>query len=358
MKKKVIVLLVIMAMLFVSACGSKEKPAEENKPEETEQEDESGKEEGKEEGGSTEEADDVYYTPESGMTIPASKTYNENKDKVYLYYYGGMADDELYFAEYFLYPATYDQLNSMSDSEFEEADSNAVEALLLLRVLDEAWTKEDLDKWCKWMLDFEEGTIQELKKEDGYTVYYYIQKELGETLAEDLKPVFQGVIADMEAAKDQLVLTKPETISDYINGMIVEFETTDLDGNPVSSKEIFAKNKYTMINIWASWCGPCISEMPELEELNKVFQEKGCGIIGVLGDGKDAQGLADGKEIVADTGVTYLNVIDSMGLQDTLMIQAYPTSVFVDSEGRVVGEAVVGAMITMYESVLDELLGE
>ena len=47
----------------------------------------------------------------------------------------------------------------------------------------------------------------------------------------------------------------------------VEFETVDLDGKTVSSRELFAENKVTMINFWGTFCGPCIREMPELAEL-------------------------------------------------------------------------------------------
>ena len=42
----------------------------------------------------------------------------------------------------------------------------------------------------------------------------------------------------------------------------VAFETTDLDGNTVNSADLFAASKLTMINIWGTFCGPCISEMP------------------------------------------------------------------------------------------------
>ncbi|MFR3500045.1 MAG: TlpA disulfide reductase family protein, partial [Paraclostridium bifermentans] len=44
------------------------------------------------------------------------------------------------------------------------------------------------------------------------------------------------------------------------------FKTTDLNGNKVTS-DLFSKNKLTMVNIWATWCGPCIDEMPEISKL-------------------------------------------------------------------------------------------
>ena len=379
MKKKLVVLLVIVAMIFVAACGTKEKPSEGNAPEEKQETEEEGKEdeskedesqEGEDTGddaGEDEYYDDVpeldppdeeYDSPEAGMTLPVSETYNQNREKAYLVFDGGLAEEDLYYMEFYLYPASKTDLWTMSDEEYEASSENILNVLTVFKALDSTWTAHDLDKWAKWIAGIEEGSIQKLKTEGDYTIYYTMQKEYTENLPDDIKPIYDGIISELDAAKDQIVLYEPKTISDLINGTVIEFETTDLDGNTVSSKDIFAQNKYTMINFWASWCGPCIGELPELEKLNKAFEEKGCGIVGVLTDGMDPVGLADAKEIVGDAKVTYLNIIDSMGLSEELDIQAVPTTIFVDSNGVIVGDAVLGAMLSMYESVMSELLGE
>lgn len=379
MKKKLVVLLVIVAMIFVAACGAKEKPSEENKPEESQEAEEEGKEdesqenEGQEEENAGDDSsedeyddyipeldppDEEYDSPEAGMTLAASETYNQNRDKTYLVFDGGLAEEDLYYMEFYLYPASKTDLWTMSDEEYDASSENILNVLTVFKALDSTWTAHDLDKWAKWIAGIEEGSIKKLKTEGDYTIYYTMQKEYTDNLPEDVKPIYDGIIAELDAAKDQIVLYEPKSISDVINGTVVEFETTDLEGNTVSSKDIFAQNKYTMINFWASWCGPCIGELPELEELNKAFEEKGCGIIGILLDGTDPTGLADAREIIGDAKVTYLNVIDSMGLSDELEIQAVPTTIFVDSNGVIVGDAVVGAVFSMYESVMNELLGE
>ena len=61
-------------------------------------------------------------------------------------------------------------------------------------------------------------------------------------------------------------------------------ETTDLDGNTVNTADIFAENKLTMVNIWATFCGPCINEMPELEKIHQEYAEEGAGVIGLVLD--------------------------------------------------------------------------
>ena len=358
MKKKLIVLLIVMAMVFASACANK-NGGNAGGTSENAGESESGTSE------TENESDEVgvYYTPESGMTIPASKTYAENEDKVYLYYAGGKAEEGLYYMEFYLYPDSYEKLNSMSYADYEKSEANSINVLNFLRVLDSAWPKDKLETWCHGMIGMEPGTLQEFGRETGreegdYAIYYSLGKEVPDALSEEIKTIYAGIIDDFETAKDGLLLSDPVAMEYDMSGIVLDFETTDLDGNAVSSKEVFANNKYTMVNIWASWCGPCIKELPELEELNKEFEAKGCGIIGLLTDGTDPTGLSDAKEIIADTGVTYMNVIDNAEIANMLQITGVPTTIFVDENGKIVGRTIVGANPEAYKKVMEELLGE
>ena len=72
----------------------------------------------------------------------------------------------------------------------------------------------------------------------------------------------------------------------------VVFATTDLDGNPVTAEEIFSENKVTMVNLWGTFCGPCINEMPDLEVLNGRLADKGCAMIGIVCDVIDSADTA------------------------------------------------------------------
>ena len=53
--------------------------------------------------------------------------------------------------------------------------------------------------------------------------------------------------------------------------------------------DFVSKNKYTLIDFWASWCGPCRKEMPNVVEAYKAFKDKGFGIVGVSLDEKCRQ---------------------------------------------------------------------
>ncbi len=134
------------------------------------------------------------------------------------------------------------------------------------------------------------------------------------------------------------------------------FETTDIDGNTVKSDELFAEHEITMVNVWTSWCGPCINELPELEKLNEEFQEKDAVIVGLLYDGSEEGAVEDARDILEETGVTYLILLPWDTMEEDLDIQAFPTTFFINQKGEVVGDRIIGAMVDLYPSALDELL--
>ena len=138
------------------------------------------------------------------------------------------------------------------------------------------------------------------------------------------------------------------------------FETADLDGNAVDSGELFRSHTLTAVNLWGTFCGPCIREMPELEALSHRLEEKNCAIVGVVIDADGANNsaiIASAKEIIADTGVTYLNLLPWDGINSVFPAQFVPTTYFVDSEGNVVGEPAVGARgADEYEALIDAVL--
>lgn len=153
---------------------------------------------------------------------------------------------------------------------------------------------------------------------------------------------------------------EPQSILADMTGKQVSFETLDINGNTINSKDLFASSKLTMINIWGTYCGPCLSEMPDLEILNKRLKDKECAIIGVVADVQDIKDdymVSTAKEIIEMTGVTYPNLLPWTDIGSQLNAPYIPTSYFVDSTGTIVGEAVVGAMgADEYELLFDEML--
>ena len=127
------------------------------------------------------------------------------------------------------------------------------------------------------------------------------------------------------------------------------FEGKDLDGNTVKSDELFSGNTVTVVNFWFTTCNPCVGELAELDALNKELAEKGGSLMGVNTftlDGDEAA-ISEVKDVLAKKGATYENVyFDSDGEAGkfTTNIFAYPTTYVVDRSGNIVGEPIVGAI--------------
>lgn len=138
----------------------------------------------------------------------------------------------------------------------------------------------------------------------------------------------------------------------------ISFETRDLAGNAVTAEALFSSHTVTMVNVWASWCPPCVRELPELQRLNGEFAEKNCAIVGLLLDGDEDQGLADGKAILEESGVSYTILLPWDGMYDLFPVSAVPTSFFIDSHGHVIGEPIVGAYVDAYTAALDAAIAE
>lgn len=347
MKNRLLVLVIIVMTLLLTACGNAAGGggiASNNSVGTTSNTDTQ-----------PDELGEVISHPGTGISIKTPPTYLANQDKVYLHTTGGEYAVGLYGLFYYLYPENFETLSKMTEAEFKPLEKFIANPLTLIRV-DEDWDAESLSDWLMQAMDTEDVEFEEVKKEGEYTVYVMKDETISEDLPTELKPIYEGIINELLEAKGDVELTEPLGEGSENIGQTLSFTTTDVDGNEVKSEDIFSKNKYTMINCWASWCGPCVGEMPKLEELNKNFEEEGCGIVGILIDGNGASGLSDGKEIIADTGVTYLNIVPWEGFEEELGITAFPTTFFVDSNGMIVGETIVGAAPRKYEKALKRLL--
>lgn len=133
------------------------------------------------------------------------------------------------------------------------------------------------------------------------------------------------------------------------DGILSNFEADTLQGDVVNS-DIFNDYDITMVNIWATFCNPCISEMPELGELAAELEDDKVQIIGIVSDAIDYNlNLNDdvvdtANEIVAITGADYIHLIPNKSLIGAFAFSDYvPTTFFVDSKGNMVGDIYTGA---------------
>ncbi len=140
----------------------------------------------------------------------------------------------------------------------------------------------------------------------------------------------------------------------------IVFEAQDMEGNAVSS-EIFSEAKLTMVNVWATYCNPCLREMPGLGELAGEYASDEFQIVGVISDvleGSDQRTLDYATDLVEQTSADYTHLLLNESLYYALLtdVSAVPTTFFIDEDG-VILDTVVGSMEkSAWEEKINELL--
>lgn len=127
-------------------------------------------------------------------------------------------------------------------------------------------------------------------------------------------------------------------------GLLSKGEGTLAVGDPVPTTELPVlggdergsladqRGRWALVNVWASWCGPCRTEAPELQRFYERHGSEGFEIVGI-----DTQEPAeDGLEFVDEFGLTYPQLHDGPGeFAEELKTTGVPENFLVDPEGRI-----------------------
>ncbi|HKV64498.1 MAG TPA: TlpA disulfide reductase family protein [Candidatus Acidoferrum sp.] len=131
-----------------------------------------------------------------------------------------------------------------------------------------------------------------------------------------------------------------------------DFKLTGLDGKPVALAD--SHGKVTLVNFWATWCGPCRAEIPDLIELQNKYKDH-LQILGLVVDDDDADAT---KEFVEKFGINYPVAIASDAIRMQYGgIAALPTSFVLNAEGRIVQKHEGLRDPLLYETEIRSLLG-
>lgn len=154
--------------------------------------------------------------------------------------------------------------------------------------------------------------------------------------------------------------------ADSTAGILANFSTQTLAGETVDNT-MLSGYKITMVNVWATFCGPCIQEMPDLGTLSAEYAGKGVQIVGLVSDVLNSDATIDqeqvdlAKEIVSSTGAGYPHLLPSAELIQSVLLstQVVPTTFFVDETGQQIGETITGSRSAdQWRSILDAMLAE
>ena len=195
-------------------------------------------------------------------------------------------------------------------------------------------------------------------KDGKYSYYLSVNSTADAETIEELKQTTVEITEKKERPENGFVLSEKSdlentmafsTDSQNVATDLSNLQTMDIDGKEFSGKN-FSDYDLTMVNVFATWCSPCVQEIPDLAEIQKEMKDKGVNIVGVVTDtvdqtGENQEALEKAKLIRERSKAEYPFLIpDKSNFNGRLSgIQAFPETFFVDKKGQIVGETYSGS---------------
>ena len=163
--------------------------------------------------------------------------------------------------------------------------------------------------------------------------------------------------AELKEELARRVKTEPRTEGSDFVPIYIDMEYPDAGGNPVSLASVVdnPRNRYVLLDIWATWCGPCVEDIPLLKEIYSKYHGKGLEIYSVS---EDANGDR-WKNFLTENGMEWINVLDdNAGRKNSKMWKSYalngiPTQLLIDGD---TGEIIARDNHLDLDAILSELL--
>lgn len=188
-----------------------------------------------------------------------------------------------------------------------------------------------------------------------YTYYLSINTKTDKEVIHEMEQIRTVIteMASLQLPTDDDVPTSSfsGTSADGFTGTSIgDFTTQDINGKEYT-QELFEDYDLTLVNIFTTWCSPCVAEIPDLEKLYQQMADQGVNVVGVVLDVLDEKGeiveesLEKAQLLAEKTGATYPILLpDSTYFNGRLTgIEAVPETFFVDRNGNIVGETYSGS---------------
>lgn len=225
------------------------------------------------------------------------------------------------------------QMDSLGQLAMNYADSSS-----LMQSLQESFYKLDTelkDKQAKFISAHKENAVT------AFIAINYLQ-EKGNMAFAEAEEMYKGL---GDKARNSYYGKKMQELVGKLKGTSLgqpapDFTLNDPGGKPVSLSSF--KGRVTLVDFWASWCGPCRAENPHVVEAYQAFHGKGLEILGVSLD-EDAE---QWKKAIEKDGLTWTHVSDLKGWSSSAAalygVQSIPANFLLDKEGRIIARDLRG----------------
>ena len=254
-------------------------------------------------------------------------------------------------------------LNSTDQIVFAMADAEATEMDLTAGTVKGSKASVSMNEAMRGLLQVMQKEKTPENEEKGLTL---MRRAVMDNLDSMLPAVFVPMIADALTVSDLQAILQP-TAPYYglpemggakerlafltgnsarsIGQMFTDMTMADTEGREHRLSEWCGKGRYVLIDFWASWCGPCRMEMPNVVECYRKYHDKNFDIIGISFDQQKEPWL----QAIKSLGMTWVNLSDlkgwrSLGAQ-TYNIRSIPANILLDPSGKIIDVDLRGAML-------------
>jgi len=176
----------------------------------------------------------------------------------------------------------------------------------------------------------------------GMTLVQQLKRDYPDTkVGKSADGILQNIQQQEEGKKVQQALA--------IGAKFPDFEAKDLDGKPLSPGNY--KGKVLLVDFWATWCNPCVYELPNVIKAYTKYHDKGFEVIGISLDQEESRL----KNFIKEKGMAWPQYFDGKGWENKIAqkygIQSIPATFLLDGEGKIIAKNLRG-------EALDEQLGK